>query len=186
MGLLARFIFRLLGWKVVGTLPGAPKYILIVAPHTSNWDLVIGLLARFGLGVQINFLAKKQLFFFPLSWFLRALGGISVDRSKPGHLVNDLVALYQAKDSLRLGLAPEGTRSAVSRWKEGFYHIACQARVPIVLVGFDYPSKEVRIGPVVKPKGEIEKDFETILSFYRTITGKYPKVIPVYVPKPKV
>ncbi|HAU3520609.1 TPA: acyltransferase, partial [Legionella pneumophila] len=106
---ICRFIFKLIGWKIVGELPNEKKYIVIVAPHTSNWDFVICLCARFVVGVKINFLAKHQLFFFPLSYFLRAVGGTPVDRSKKGNRVEKVVELFRQRDELKLGLAPEGT-----------------------------------------------------------------------------
>ncbi len=178
MGILCRFILKLIGWKLVGTLPSDKKYIVIVAPHTSNWDLVIGLLGRFATEAKINFLAKKQLFFFPLGNLLRALGGTAVDRSKQGNKVEQIVELYKQLDELILGLAPEGTRSLVTRWKEGFYHIAMQTGISIVMIGFDYPSKEIRIHEPFWPTGDINKDFPQFVSYFRTIRGRYPKELP--------
>ncbi|KTD74692.1 1-acyl-sn-glycerol-3-phosphate acyltransferase [Legionella waltersii] len=180
---LSQLIFKLMGWKIVGQLPEAKKYIIIVAPHTSNWDFVICLCARFVVGVKINFIAKKQLFFFPFGLFLRAVGGTPVDRSKKGNKVEQAVEIFNRSDVFRLGLAPEGTRSPVKRWKEGFYHIACQAKIPIVMVGPDYASKEIRINEPFWPTGDIQIDFPTILDFFRTIKGCYPKDIPDYQPK---
>ena len=180
MRVLFRSVLNLMGWKIVGELPDDKKYIVIVAPHTSNWDLVIGLLARFAIGVKINFLGKSEIFFFPMNIFLKAVGGIPVDRTRHCNLVAQIVELYKQSDTLRLGLAPEGTRSPVQRWKEGFYHIACQANIPIVMVGFDYSTKEVRIDESFKPSGEIGKDFEHIIAYFRTIRGCHPKVLPDY------
>jgi len=180
MQIITRFILKLFGWTIAGALPPLKKYIIIVAPHTSNWDLVICLFARFAVGVKINFLAKSQLFVFPLGQLLRALGGTSVERGKPGNKVDYVVALFREKDELKLGLAPEGTRSQVKRWKEGFYHIAVQAGIPIVMVGLDYHSKELRINEPFNPSGDIHKDFANIVQFYRTIRGRYAKDIPDY------
>jgi 1-acyl-sn-glycerol-3-phosphate acyltransferase len=134
-----------MGWTIIGELPKDKKYLVIVAPHTSNWDFFICLCARFIVGVRVNFLAKSQLFFFPFGLFLKAVGGAPVDRSKKGNHVEKVVELFRTSDELRLGLAPEGTRSPVTRWKEGFYHIACQAHIPIVMIGPDYASREIRI-----------------------------------------
>ena len=180
MQALFRFILSRLGWKIVGTLPEEKKYIVIVAPHTSNWDLVICLFARMAIGAKIQFLAKKQVFFFPLGYLLKALGGTPIDRSGKENRVAQVVALYQQTDRLALGLAPEGTRSPVSRWKEGFYHIACQAKIPIVMIGPDYETKEIRIAQPFWPSGQIETDFPQILAFFRTIHGRHPKDIPDY------
>ncbi len=175
-----QWILKLMAWKIIGSLPNLKQYVLIVAPHTSNWDLVLGLVARFAVGVKINFLAKQQLFFFPLGTLLKALGGSPVDRTKKGNKVEQAVDLFQNQTHFKLGLAPEGTRSKVTRWKEGFYHIACQANAPIVMVGLDYLSKEVRISEPLWPNKNISEDFEQIIAFFRTIHGKYPKEIPDY------
>ena len=183
MKTLCLLILKLIGWKITRHLPNEKKYILIVAPHTSNWDLVIGLLGRFAEGVRINFFAKNQVFFFPLGSFLRAVGGTPVDRSKKGDKVHQAVELIQQSNQFILGLAPEGTRSPVKRWKEGFYHIACQAGIPIVMVGLDYASKEIRVSELFWPVGDINVDFPKIMDYFRAIKGCYPKEIPEYHPK---
>lgn len=182
---ICKFIYKLLGWKIVGALPQDKKFIIIVAPHTSNWDFIMCLCARFIVGVKVNFLAKSQLFFFPLGLILKAIGGSPVDRSQKGNKVERVVALFRQMDELRLALAPEGTRSPVTRWKEGFYHIACQAGVPIVMLGPDYASKEIRIQEPFWPSGDINSDFPQIVAFFRTIRGYKPKEIPDYHPKTK-
>jgi 1-acyl-sn-glycerol-3-phosphate acyltransferase len=176
------FFLKLFGWKVVGKLPNDKKYILIVAPHTSNWDFLVGLFARFSVGVRINFLAKDQLFFFPLGLFLRTVGGAPVDRSKKDNMVEKVVDLFHSRDEFVLAITPEGTRGPVTRWKEGFYHIACKAQIPLALVALDYASKEVRIQEAFWPSGNLNTDFPQILDYYRTIKGRYPKEIPEYVP----
>jgi len=176
----ARFILELFGWKIVGSLPEDKKYLVVVAPHTSNWDFPVGLFTRFALGTKIHFLAKDQLFFFPLGPLLRMLGGAPVDRSKKNKTVDQVVEIFHERDEFKLAITPEGTRGAVTRWKEGFYHIACQANLPIVMVGPDYASKEVRIHQAFLPSGDIDKDFPMILDFFRTIKGRYAKVIPDY------
>jgi len=177
------FLLGLFGWKIVGALPQDKKYILAVAPHTSNWDFVVCLCARFAVGVKVNFLAKSQLFFFPLGTFLKAVGGTPVDRSKKSNRVEQVAQLFQELDELKLAIAPEGTRGPVTRWKEGFYYIAVKAGLPIVMIGVDYATKEVRIPEPFWPTGDISKDFPVLLDFFRTIKGLYPKEIPVYVPK---
>lgn len=178
------FFLKLFGWKVVGNLPEEKKYIVIVAPHTSNWDFMVGLFGRYSQGTMVNFLAKKQLFFFPLGVLLRALGGAPVDRSQTGNTVEKVADLFKSRDVFRLAITPEGTRAQVTRWKEGFYHIACVAKVPIVMVGLDYSSKELRISEAFWPTGNINEDFPKILDYYRSLHGFYPKEIPVYQPKP--
>lgn len=178
-----RFILKLFGWKVVGELPPDKKYMVVVAPHTSNWDFAVGLFARFSVGVKINFLAKNQLFFFPLGLLLRILGGAPVNRSKKNNTVEQVVEIFRSRDEFKLAITPEGTRGPVTRWKEGFYHIACQAELPIVMVAPDYSTKELRIHEKFQPSGDIDTDFPKILDFFRTIKGRYPKEIPVYFPK---
>lgn len=174
---------KLLGWKIIGQLPKEKKYLIIVAPHTSNWDLIIGLIARFAVGVKIHFLAKNQIFFFPLGSLLKALGGIPVDRSKKENKVEQAVELFRQADHLVLGLTPEGTRSYVTRWKQGFYYIAYQAELPIVMIGFDYSTKEIRIQKPFNPSGDIDKDFPQIIEYFRTVKGYHAKEIPDYHPK---
>ena len=171
-----------MGWKIIGKLPDR-QFILIVAPHTSNWDVVIGVLAGLAEGARIHFLAKKQLFFFPLGILLRAMGAVPIDRSKKGNMVEQVVSLFQQQKGFKIGLAPEGTRSEVTRWKEGFYHIACQAKIPIVMVGFDYSTKEIRVQEPFWPTNNIQHDFPEIVAFFRTIHGKYQKNLPDYHPK---
>jgi len=182
---LAQHLLHLMGWKIVGQLPEQKKYLIIVAPHTSNWDLVIGLVARFATGAHITFLAKKEVFFFPLGLLLKALGGTPVNRDEKGNKVQQVVELYKNKEEIKLALTPEGTRGEVTRWKEGFYHIACQAQVPLVMIGMDYKTKEVRIAEPFMPTGDISQDFEKILSYFRTIQGCYPKELPNYHRKDK-
>ncbi|MDR3443245.1 MAG: lysophospholipid acyltransferase family protein [Legionella sp.] len=176
---------KLIGWKIEGDLPKDKKYVVVVAPHTSNWDFILGLLARFSLGVKIHFLAKTQLFFFPLGTFLKAVGGAPVDRSKKNNNVDRVVDLFRSKDEFRLAITPEGTRSPVTRWKEGFYHIAYKAEIPIAMVGLDYTNKVIRIREPFYPSGDINKDFPIILDYYKKINGCYPKEIPEYVPHKK-
>jgi 1-acyl-sn-glycerol-3-phosphate acyltransferase len=177
---IGQFGLDIMGWNVVGALPPLKQYVAILAPHNSNWDFVIGLCARLALGVRIHFLGKHQLFFFPWGYFFKAVGGIAINRSTTTNRVDQIVALFQEQEHLKLALAPEGTRSAVTRWKEGFYHMACQANVPIVMVGLDYSTKEVRIKEPFWPTKNIGTDFEEIVAFFRTIKAKYPKEIPDY------
>ncbi|WP_133135871.1 lysophospholipid acyltransferase family protein [Legionella rowbothamii] len=179
------FILKLFGWKIVGELPKDKKYLVVVAPHTSNWDFMVGLFARFSLGTKINFLAKSQLFFFPLGFILKMLGGEPVDRSKKNNAVDKVVELFHAQDEFRLAITPEGTRGPVTRWKEGFYHIACKAKLPLAMVALDYASKEVRIREAFWPTGDISADFPQILDYFRQIKGCYPKVVPDYLPYKK-
>lgn len=178
---LCCWLLKMSGWQIEGELPALKKYILIVAPHTSNWDFIIGLLARGALNTRIHFLGKHQLFIPPWGWFFRAIGGSPVDRRKNNNLVDTAVQLFESKADYKLALAPEGTRSAVKRWKYGFYHIASKAGVPIVPVGLDFSRRTVVIHPPLQPSRDMTQDMDEILNFYRRIKGRHPKVIPDYV-----
>ncbi|WP_299495909.1 lysophospholipid acyltransferase family protein [uncultured Shewanella sp.] len=171
-------LLKFIGWDFVGQLPKKPQYIIIVAPHTSNWDFIIGLLACYALGEKIHFLGKHQLFIPPWGWLFRAVGGTPVDRSKSNNLVEGASLLFKHNPHFKLALTPEGTRSTVTRWKIGFYHIARQANVPIVTVGFDFKLKKIIIGDDMIPSQDIEKDMQKIIHFHRNINGRHPKDIP--------
>ncbi|WP_299011238.1 1-acyl-sn-glycerol-3-phosphate acyltransferase [uncultured Shewanella sp.] len=181
--MLQTFCYRLLkliGWDFKGVLPNAPQYIIIVAPHTSNWDFLIGLIGCYALGKKIHFLGKHQLFIPPWGWIFRALGGTPVDRSQCNNLVKGASLLFKNDPNFKLALTPEGTRSQVTRWKMGFYHIARLANIPIVTVGFDFKIKKIIIGHSIIPSDDIKSDMEKIISFHRTIKGLHPKEIPDY------
>lgn len=180
MKYIGRLLFKLIGWKIVGSFPENKQFILLVAPHTSNWDFIVGLLGRFALGVKVHFLAKKELFFFPLGFLLKVWGGYPVDRQHKSNKVEQVVQLFQENENLKLAITPEGTRGPVTRWKEGFYYIAYQAKIPIVMVGFDYSRKELQIQPAFWPTGDIDKDFLHFIAYAKTVKGRYPKVIPGY------
>ncbi|WP_394204228.1 lysophospholipid acyltransferase family protein [Shewanella waksmanii] len=183
---LCKMLLAIIGWQVDGNMPKQDKYIVIVGPHTSNWDFIIGVIARGAIGEKINFLGKHQLFIPPWGWLFRAIGGTPVDRRKSNNLVDAVAKLFASKPQFKLALAPEGTRSPVKRWKTGFYHIATQADVPIVTVGLDFGRKAVVIAPSMTASGNIEQDMQHILDFYRCIKGRHPKDIPDYTPpKPK-
>lgn len=170
-----------LGWQFKGQIHAEQSCIIIVGPHTSNWDFIIGVIARGALNMPIHFLGKHQLFIPPWGWFFKAMGGSPVDRRKSNNLVDAAVRLFQQNPHYKLALAPEGTRSPVKRWKSGFYHIALKAKVDIVPVGLDFKHKTIVIAPALTPSGEIESDMNQLMDFFRGITGKYPKVIPQYV-----
>ncbi|PKG55117.1 acyltransferase [Shewanella sp. Choline-02u-19] len=173
-----KFLLKASGWKISGALPTDHQYIAIVGPHTSNWDFVIGLVARGAMGAKVNFLGKHQLFIPPWGWFFRAMGGTPVDRRKNNNLVDAVVEIFNSNANFSLALAPEGTRSPVARWKTGFYHIASKAQVPIVTVGLDFGSKTVVIPEGKDTTDDIQQDMDNIIAFYRSIKGRHPKVIP--------
>jgi 1-acyl-sn-glycerol-3-phosphate acyltransferase len=180
-----RLLMKLTGWRFEGDLPALPSYIITVAPHTSNWDFIVGVMARGALGERIRFLGKHQLFIPPWGWFFRAIGGSPVDRRKNNNLVDAVSALFEEDSEFKLALAPEGTRSNVSRWKTGFYHIAVKANVPIVTVGLDFAERKVVLGAARATTGDMQADMDAIIAFYRGIRGRYPKAIPDYVPSEK-
>ena len=176
--LFCKGLFKLMGWKIVGELPKDRQFIAIVAPHTSNWDFIIGVIARGVLGVKINFLGKHQLFIPPWGWFFKAIGGTPVDRRKSNNLVDAVAEMFKTNPNFSLALAPEGTRSPVTRWKTGFYHIANKAQVPVVAVGLDFGKKTIVIAEGITPSGDIVQDMQPLVEFYRSIEGRHPKTIP--------
>lgn len=173
---IARFIyFKILGWKIKGEFPTSlDKLVIIVAPHTSWWDFVLGLLIRKVLNEEINYIGKKSLFDSPFGWFFRWTGGAPIDRSKSSDTVTAIVNIFSQREKFRLALSPEGTRKKVEKWKTGFYHIAKQAKVPIVMVAFDYGKKEIKFSKSVLPTENIELDFNTYHQFFEGVIGKHP------------
>jgi 1-acyl-sn-glycerol-3-phosphate acyltransferase len=176
MNWLFSMIFKLSGWKVVGKLPDLRKYIIIVAPHTSAWDFVIGVLARSFLKMnKARFLGKKELFDGPFGWFFRGLGGYGVDRNSAHNMVEQVIEAFKAHDDFILALAPEGTRKKVDKLRTGFYYMALGAGVPVQPVGMDFGLKSIVIGEPIKPSGNIDADMHLILSFFTGIQGKNPE-----------
>jgi len=163
---LGRFMIRIRGWGFEGSVPNEPKLILLVAPHTSNWDFLTGLWVKFALRLKASFLGKHTLFWWPLGVFLRSIGGIPIDRTRASGIADDSARAFREHESLMLVIAPEGTRSRSERWKSGFYRIAMAADVPILLIPFDYSRKVVRLGPLFRPTGDYEKDLPEIQSHF--------------------
>jgi 1-acyl-sn-glycerol-3-phosphate acyltransferase len=170
--LFGKLVLALTGWKVNGHPPKVPKYLLIAAPHTSNWDFVFGLAAIFYLRLNLNWFAKDSLFVGPAGWILRKWGGIALDRKNRSNTVSVVVSEFKKRSSLAIGLAPEGTRSHTTHWKSGFYHMAFEAGVPLALAFFDYENKEVGVGKVLTLTGDINSDMERIRMFYADKHGK--------------
>lgn len=158
-------------------MPDHPKFVIAVAPHTSNWDFLVGVAARSILRIRnAQFLGKSQLFRPPFGWFFGMLGGHPVDRASSHDMVEQVVKIFARHDRFILAMAPEGTRKKVSKLRSGFYYIAKGASVPIVPVGFDFASKQVVIAPSFYPTQNMESDMEILLSFYRSIKGKNPEL----------
>ena len=182
LNFLERLIWRLLvawydwsGWRPSGTFPPDRKFVLIGASHTSNWDFLVFLGTVKAMGRQVRFIGKPSLFKRPMGDFMRALGGVPVDRSSPQDLVSQIVAQFDSHEDFVLVIAPEGTRSDTSRWRTGFYQIALKAGVPIVCAGPDYPSKRGVIGPIIHPTGDMEADLKPAFDFFRTLTPRHPE-----------
>ncbi|HEU0311274.1 MAG TPA: lysophospholipid acyltransferase family protein [Sphingomicrobium sp.] len=167
--------FRRGGWTVSGTLPPDPKFVIMGASHTSNWDFLVFLGAVQAVGRKVHFIGKHSLFKWPLGGFMRALGGIPVDRSASQDLVSQVVAQFDAHDDFILVVAPEGTRSRTANWKTGFYQIALKANVPILAAGPDFPTRRGVFGPVIHPTGNYAEDMKPAFAFFRSITPKHPK-----------
>jgi len=163
---IGRGILRLLGWRLEAGLPDLPKFVVIAAPHSSNWDFLVGIGAAFALRLDFNFVGKAELFRGPLGVLMRALGGLPVDRHHPEGFVAQLVALFAGRETLVLAMAPEGTRKPVARWKSGFYRVALGAGVPIVPAYFDNGRKRVGFGAPRHPGGNAGADIEALRQFY--------------------
>ncbi len=171
--LLSKMLLWVTGWKVAGEFPSS-NHVVVVAPHTSNWDFIIGRSMAYSLRLNAKFLAKSQLFFFPVSFIFKFLGEIPVDRTKNNDLVSFAIDLLVKRKNMVLGIAPEGSRSRVEQWKLGFYHIAQGANVPIALSFLDFEKKEAGVGLVIFPGGDIQKDMKSIEDFYKDVSPKIP------------
>jgi len=165
-------IFVGCGWKLSGELPDVPRAVLIAAPHSSWWDGVWGLGVKIAIGADISFMAKRELFFWPLGWFLRKLGGIPIERSTTRGIVEQMSERLRDSHQLWIGIAPEGTRKQVSKWKTGFWHIARAADVPIVLAYFHYPERTIGFGPLFHTTDDMEADLGRLREFYSQWRGK--------------
>lgn len=174
--LIGLFLYKVIGWKPFGERAPMEKYVLVAAPHTSNWDLPIMLAAALIFDVKLHWIGKLSLFRWPYGWFMRWLGGIPVDRSAPQGTVKATAQLFKdAEGPLVIVVPVEGTRSRREYWKSGFYWIAMEAQVPIVLGLLDYKEKHGGFGPAVMPTGDIKADMEKIRAFYKGRTGKFPE-----------
>lgn len=173
---LCKLYFTITGWKIVGTIPPLKKYVVLAAPHTSAWDVVVGAGVRTFLNIDIKFLAKKEVFKFPFKNFMQEIGAYPVDRSKKSNLVDSIVQIFNTNDSFAFALAPEGTRSPVSNLKSGFYHIAKKAKVPIVCGALDYSRKLIVFKePFTVEDKSWEETENEIMEWYRQFKGKHPR-----------
>ena len=171
------FWFRLFGWQIIGNKPDLKKYVIAVAPHTSNWDFAIGYSFKHIYDLHPNVLAKHSLFKIPfVGWFLRNMGAEPVDKTKKTNIVDQVIEKFETLDEFIMTIAPEGTRSYSPNWKTGFYRIAEKSRVPIVLIGFDYGRKVVEIKEPMYTTGNMEADIELMKDFFRPMKGRNPEL----------
>jgi 1-acyl-sn-glycerol-3-phosphate acyltransferase len=174
--ILATAALRLAGWRFGGEpFPDAQKCVLIIAPHTSNWDFMVGVGAMYALGLRGAFLAKDSLFGFPLGMVMRFLGGFPVDRTAKSDVVTQTVELIGRSERITVVLAPEGTRKLTPRWRSGFYWIAQKARIPILPVTFDFGTKTIRIFPLFQPTGDQDGDIARIRALFRPEMARFPE-----------
>jgi len=172
---IGQTLMRFTGWRFEGAFPDTSKLVVAVAPHTSNWDFFNGAAAMFALDLRLSFIGKHTLFVWPFSSFLRWMGGIPVDRSAAHGVVGEAIASFRDPAARMLVIAPEGTRKKVARYKTGFLQIARGAGVPVVLVGLDYATRTVRIGPVMEIGADIEAERLRVEAHFARIPGRYPQ-----------
>ena len=168
-------LLKISRWQVVGTLPDISKFVMIAAPHTSNWDFPIMMFIAFKLKAKLYWMGKDAIFKKPFERLFKWLGGIPINRSNSNNVVAQMVDRFNALEQLVLIIPPSGTRKKVTRWKSGFYHIAMGAKVPVVLGFLDYEKRVGGIGPAVMLTGDMDRDMIGIRAFYADIKGKYPE-----------
>jgi 1-acyl-sn-glycerol-3-phosphate acyltransferase len=172
---LAKTLLALFGWRAEGAAPDLAKYVLVVAPHTSNWDFPVMLALAISLGIKATWMGKHTLFRPPFGWLMRRLGGLPINRTARHNVVDQAVESFRARERLVLAILPEGTRKRAPYWKSGFYHIAAGANVPLALGYADYKRKVGGVGRVLVPSGDIEADMAIVRDFYAGVAGKRPE-----------
>ncbi|QJR10355.1 hypothetical protein DSM104443_01413 [Usitatibacter rugosus] len=172
---VGRTVLGSFGWRIEGDLPNLTKFVIAVAPHTSNWDFVFGAATMFALDIRLAFIGKHTIFVWPFSTVLRWMGGIPIDRAAAQGVVAESVRAFRAAGERVLVIAPEGTRRRVEHFRTGFLHIARGAGVPVVLVALDYGHKCVRLGPTIEPGEDVEADRDRVEAHFRPIHGKHPR-----------
>ena len=173
---LGKAVLKIMRWDLEGEIPNLPKFVLIGAPHTSNWDFVLAIASLMAIGIDARWLGKDTLFRPPFGSLMRLLGGFPVDRSARHGLVAQTIDAFAQRDRFVVAVAPEGTRKRVERWKTGFYHVAQGAGVPIVPAYFDYARKVLGFGPPFELSGDLEADMKHIRTFYASFEGKKPEL----------
>jgi 1-acyl-sn-glycerol-3-phosphate acyltransferase len=173
---LAALALRRLGWRLTGGFPDLPKFVIAVAPHTSNWDFPIAFLAYLALELRAAWFGKHTIFRFPFGAILRHFGGIPIDRGAPGNIVQRAVAEFDRHERFVLALAPEGTRRRVPSWRSGFHRIALGAEVPVVAVSLDFAKREIAIGPAFYATGDFAVDLRRLVARFAEVTPKHPEL----------
>jgi 1-acyl-sn-glycerol-3-phosphate acyltransferase len=176
---VGRSILRVAGWRLQVRLPDLPRFVIIAAPHTSNWDFVFGMAAVLALQIRLHWYGKHTLFRGPLGALMRWLGGMPVDRSASGGVVQQAADAFAAHPQWVLALAPEGTRALQPKWKRGFYHIALTAQVPVVVAYIDFARREIGTGPIFVPGGNWDADMRPVFDFYRSVKARRPNLFAV-------
>ena len=172
---LGKIFLKVLGWRLEGSPPDAPKYVFILAPHTSSWDFPFIIATTFAFGIRCVWMGKTSLFRPPFGVIFTWLGGISIDRNSRHSVVDQAVQAFQRREEMVMGIAPEGTRKKADHWKAGFYHIAMGANVPVACAFLDYERKAAGFGPTLMLTGDIPADMEIIRDFYKDIKAKFPE-----------
>ena len=168
---IARFGINISGWTIKGMVPDEERIVIIAAPHTSNWDFVLAMLAIFGLNIKLRWLGKHSIFKPGFKNFFKWLGGIPVYRDNPSNLIDNVVKIVKREKSIVIAMTPEGTRKKVKRWKTGFLRIAKQTHSKILLISIDAPTKSIEIGKVFNPTGNSEDDLAFIQKYYSSFRG---------------
>ena len=171
---IGRLMLTAFRWQIKGEVANAPKFVMILAPHTSLWDFYVGLAGKLAVGLHSSWLVSAAYTWWPLGVFLRRLGGIPIYQDGSHNLVSQLVESFNENERMMVTHFPEGTRKKVGKWKTGFWHIAAQAGIPIQLVSFDYEKRITECGPVIEPSGDIEADMKIIQEFYQGVQAKHP------------
>ncbi len=172
---LSKSFLKLRGWKFIGEVPKEQKYVVIIAPHTSIFDMIYVKLYHWAFGMKPKIMVKKEFFFFPVGNIIKVWGGIPINRKYAGGVVKQMADNFKNSEEFIIGIAPEGTRSLNSNWKSGFYRIAEAANVPIFLTFIDYKKKEIGFLGEHKITGNIEKDIQDIKERYRGIEGYHKR-----------
>ena len=171
---LGRSVLKIMGWRVEGSIPDLKRFILIGAPHTSNWDFVLAMAAILGLNLRMRWMAKHTIFKPGVVWFMEWLGGIATDRTNPKTIVDNVARIAKQEKGVIIGLTPEGTRKKVEKWKTGFLRIAKTLDCPILMVGLNFPSKIILIGDLYHPSGDNDADLVAIKEYYGQFQGRHP------------